>query len=118
MYDEPATAYFDDDASEARFKSEASGHRAIHLATHGYYLGSKCKPESSDNSSRSYHGFADDHPLLMSGLFLAGANLRRKYTDSLYAEDGVLTALEVSGMNLNGVDLVVLSACETGLGEI
>lgn len=54
----------------------------------------------------------------MSGLLLAGANLHGKDADIHGAEDGILTALEVTAMDLRGVDLVILSACETGLGEI
>jgi CHAT domain-containing protein len=55
---------------------------------------------------------------LLSGLFLAGANLHGEGADDLGAEDGILTAEEVTAMNLDGTQLVVLSACETGLGEV
>ena len=71
----------------------------LHIASHGFFL--------QDG------GVDAQHPLLRSGLALAGANLRR---DS--REDGVLTALEASGLNLWGTKLVTLSACDTGIGEV
>jgi CHAT domain-containing protein len=71
----------------------------LHIASHGFFL-------------RDAHVDAQ-HPLLRSGLALAGANLRRDPH-----EDGILTALEASGLNLWGTKLVTLSACDTGVGEV
>ena len=71
----------------------------LHLATHGFFL-------KNDEQNR-------ENPLLRSGLALYGANERRSGKD-----DGILTAYEVAGMNFLGTKLVVLSACETGNGEV
>lgn len=82
----------------------------IHLATHGFAF--------QDTLKRStFHYTVLQNPLLRSGLVLAGAN-DRSDRDALYAEDGILTAYEVSGFNVQGTKLVVLSACDSGLGEI
>lgn len=84
--------------------------RVLHLATHGYFC------EETDGSKIPLL----ENPLIRSGLAFSGANrLRFERTDSGYhAQDGILTALEVSGLNLVGTELVVLSACETGIGDV
>jgi CHAT domain-containing protein len=89
-------------ATEAALKRVAAP-RILHIATHGFFdqMGST-QPAGSDN------------PLLRSGLVLAGANRLAGGSN----EDGVLTALEASGLDLFGTKLVVLSACETGLGDV
>jgi CHAT domain-containing protein len=115
---EPADIYLGRDAGEDRFKSEAPGKRVIHLATHGYFLGGACQPEQQDREFASDMAYVGENPLLLSGLFLAGANLHGEGADSLAAEDGILTAFEISAMDLTGTRMVVLSACETGLGRV
>jgi len=115
---EPLSVYLGPSASEDRFKAEAPGTRIIHLATHGYFLGHECYSIDSDLRLDPDIGSVRENPLLLSGLFFAGANLHGKGTSGTLIEDGILTAYEVSAMNLSGTDLVVLSACETGLGEV
>lgn len=89
----------------------------LHIATHGFFL--EDKDSAGDKSLMAARdakaNVATENPLLRSGLALAGANLRG---DASGGDDGILTALEASGLNLWGTKLVVLSACDTGLGEI
>ena len=112
-------------ASEAAFKAKAPGHRVLHLATHGFFLGGNCK--SALEGARGIGGLKSpsvnepppivgENPLLLSGLALAGANLRN--AAGLDQEDGILTAEEIAAMNFSGVEWAVLSACDTGIGEI
>jgi CHAT domain-containing protein len=105
-------------ASEDMFKAEAPGRRIIHLATHGYCIPGESGQPRQGIRHDMYSGHFRENPLLLSGLFLAGANLHGKDAYSLGVEDGVLTAYEVSAMDLFGTEVVVLSACETGLGEV
>ena len=99
------------DATEAAIK-QVRGPSILHVATHGFFLGDQ-KSAASISLDPSQPIFSED-PLLRSGLILAGANQRR----SGAAEDGILTASEVTALDLWGTQLVVLSACDTGLGEV
>jgi CHAT domain-containing protein len=118
LTDEPVAVHLGPDATEDRFKAESAGRRVIHLATHGYFFESRCQPENAGTGFELDEIFVGENPLLLSGLLLAGANLHGEGADSLWAEDGILTAYEVSAMDLDGTELVVLSACETGLGKV
>jgi CHAT domain-containing protein len=94
----------------------------LHLATHGFFLPDKeLKPIPSAmndlNQLEKPRYFNLENPLLRSGLALAGFN-NRQNQQSNNTDDGVLTALEVAGLNLRGTELVVLSACETGVGDV
>ena len=100
-------------ASEENLKRIAPLSRRIHLATHGFVANRLLVP-----SGEYAEWYSLENPLLLSGLYLAGSNLVSAVTDQTQGEDGVLTALEVAGLDLRGTDLVVLSGCETGLGTI
>jgi CHAT domain-containing protein/Tfp pilus assembly protein PilF len=94
-------------ATEGQLK-RVRGPRILHIATHGFFLADQ--PERPEGS----RDLLAENPLLRSGLALAGANQRA----GAGGEDGVLTALEAAGLDLSGTRLVVLSACETGVGEV
>jgi CHAT domain-containing protein/tetratricopeptide (TPR) repeat protein len=107
-------------ATEAALK-QASGPRVLHVATHGFFLSDQ--PQAAPGETRGIRLAAGgetptsvpvENPLLRSGLALEGANRRR----GANGEDGILTALEAAGLDLRGTKLVILSACETGLGEV
>ena len=96
--------------------SQVTAPRIIHIATHGFFLTDRASASSNSTADRTRSINVNtkiENPLLRSGLALAGANLR-----SGAGDDGILTALEASGLNLWGTKLVVLSACDTGLGEV
>jgi CHAT domain-containing protein len=109
-----ATVLTGTQATETSLK-QVSAPRIIHIATHGFFLSDTPVPPtaSGENSRGLSANVKIENPLLRSGLALAGANLRRSGGD-----DGILTALEASGLNLWGTKLVTLSACDTGLGEV
>ncbi|HET6883150.1 MAG TPA: CHAT domain-containing tetratricopeptide repeat protein [Pirellulales bacterium] len=105
--------YTDRWALEAVFKAVHQP-RVIVLSTHGFF-----QPDESDSLAAPSSGAraAPGNPLLRCGLLLAGCN---KPVDVSLGdgEDGILTGLEIVSTDLRGTELVVLSACETGLGEV
>lgn len=109
------TAYLDERATKSAITKIRSP-RVLHIATHGFFLADQRPPDQSGRVVRL--SSAVDDPMLRSGLFFAGANRVRSGAPlAPGADDGVLTAYEASQLNLQGTELVVLSACETGLGE-
>ncbi len=104
--------YTGSDAMEEQFK-KIQGYqspRIIHVATHGFFF---------DDINQGEHYNAAKNPLNRAGLLFAGANNAWKNETELKGfEDGILTASEASTLNLRNTQLVVLSACETGLGEV
>jgi CHAT domain-containing protein/tetratricopeptide (TPR) repeat protein len=117
----PNIKYMGAEANEESFKN-LSGHspELLHIATHGFFLEDEKQireigfMQMMGSQKRLYI-----NPLLRSGLLFAGANrawTNKNVVDGI--EDGILTAEEIAYLNLSNTKLVVLSACETGLGEI
>jgi CHAT domain-containing protein len=114
------------DATEESFKNfganNSASPRILHIATHGYFFSDeKNKVNDPGLGKQTEPVFkVADHPMLRSGLILAGGNHAWKTGKPFQEgmEDGILTAYEISQMNLSHTELVVLSACETGLGDI
>ncbi|MEO6301612.1 MAG: CHAT domain-containing tetratricopeptide repeat protein [Bacteroidia bacterium] len=121
-------------ATESEFKIKSQQSNIIHIATHGFFFpepDAYTYTEKQDSTNKKtqiyrrgesavgiYNFIINKNPLMRSGLVFAGANevwSRKEYIDK---EDGVLTAQEVATLDLRKTNLVVLSACETGLGDV
>jgi CHAT domain-containing protein/Tfp pilus assembly protein PilF len=112
-----ARLYTGAEASEAQLK-QLSAPAILHLATHGFFLRPSAPARMAaatqgSPSSNQNPALDREDALVLSGVALAGANQR----SSGNGEDGILTALEVASLDLWGTRMVVLSACETGLGD-
>ncbi|MEO6037086.1 MAG: CHAT domain-containing tetratricopeptide repeat protein, partial [Saprospiraceae bacterium] len=93
--------------------------RIVHFATHGYFFPDPQNSLSPAQARKEVAFKVSKNPLLRSGLIFAGAQqIWSSNQPPAGREDGVLTAQEISLMNLSGTELAVLSACETGLGDI
>ncbi|OSZ81337.1 hypothetical protein CAP36_08910 [Chitinophagaceae bacterium IBVUCB2] len=108
------------EASEENLK-ELSGKspQILHIATHGFFLpAADNKRKENSISNENTFTLAND-PLLRSGLILAGGNYAWSGKTPIEGgEDGIATAYEISQLNLSNTELVVLSACETALGDV
>ncbi len=115
------------DTREADLKQVVSP-RVLHLATHGFFLSDQEFKRTNAFASglletgpvaarRPSPGEAWENPMVRCGLALAGANHVRQITNAV-AEDGLLTGLEASLLNLQGTELVILSACDSGSGDV
>jgi len=103
------------DATETSLKQLHSP-RILHVASHGFFLSDQelAAEVKKRSTSEQPAAPAGENPLLRSGIALAGANARRSGAN----DDGILTALEVAQIDLQGTQLVVLSACDSGVGDI
>lgn len=108
--------YLETDATEEQVKQVESP-SVLHIATHGFYT-PEIDPSEVEQLTEN-EAMLSENPLLKTGLLLKGAGdvfAKTKYNYNL--ESGILTASEAMNLNLDKTDLVVLSACETGLGDI
>jgi CHAT domain-containing protein/Tfp pilus assembly protein PilF len=118
----PVKSYVGPEALEEVLKAMPAP-RVLHLATHGFFLDHEPAAPSSDNDGEGA-GWARgklktvDNPLLRSGIVLAGANQVGDKKAKTQAEDGWVTAEEIALLDLRGTELVVLSACQSGLGDV
>ena len=110
------STFLKDDATESSVKQVTSP-RVMHIATHGYFF----EDIPQDNSDDRFMGMDKQKiiqdPLLRSGLLFTGAN-KTLQGEKMEGENGLLSAYEASMLNLKETELVVLSACETGRGEV
>jgi CHAT domain-containing protein/tetratricopeptide (TPR) repeat protein len=109
------SVFIDQYASEENLR-KVNSPKILHIATHGFYL------KDVDSDDKFFLGFdkttIKNNSLLRSGIILAGAGPSTQDSTNTNSEnDGILTASEACLLELNGTDLVVLSACQTGLGD-
>jgi CHAT domain-containing protein len=110
------------EASVARLVRDLPAARWAHLATHGFFAAGRSAERRALLDERDFargvgrerRGAGARNPLVQTGLVLAGANRPRQDPDD---DGGLLTAEAVAGLDLAGMELAVLSACQTGLGE-
>jgi CHAT domain-containing protein len=108
--------YVENSASEEKIK-ELNNPKIFHIGTHGFY-----RPTAQISLQTELEGneaALTQNPLMRTGLLLRGAGDLMDKTDyNFNMESGILTAYEAMNLNLDKTDLVVLSACETGLGDL
>jgi CHAT domain-containing protein len=117
-YKVKATALYGANATEAKVK-EINSPSILHIATHGYFLADLDQLETTKILGVDVSA-AKENPLLRSGVLLANCEnvFDENFHPSPNSENGILTAYEAMSLNLDKTDLVVLSACETGLGSV
>ena len=126
--DVSVSTYTDTYGTEESFKALAGkGLNLIHLATHGMYIGASEAESKKKDTNLSFiqldendgNHIQEDKSLSRSFLVMSGGDMlpsHKEIPDNL--EDGILTASEISKLDLRGLGLVVLSACQTALGDI
>lgn len=125
----PYIYYIGKDATEESFKQlDGTKPKAMHIATHGFYY-TEAETKKSQFARHEIELVTDGYPntgrfiedksMTRSGLLFSGCNRAFRHEQIPEGEeDGILTAQEISTLDLRGLDLVVLSACQTGLGDV
>ena len=125
----PYVYYNGTDGTEESFKQlDGTRPKLMHIATHGFFLTEEEAKKSwltspkmllmAENPLKASRP-VEDKPMTRSGLLLSGCNHAIQHEQIPESEeDGILTAQEISTLDLRGLDLVVLSACQTGLGDV
>ena len=113
--------FTDTKATETRLKSySGNSSKVLHISTHGFYFSPPDKDSLLDVRRVQGNSFSKAvEPMMRSGLLLSGANnIWTGRTPADISNDGVLTAYEIANLDFSNTELVVLSACDTGLGDI
>ena len=107
-------------ASEKNLKAlDNKAPQVLHIATHGFFLPDPGESKIEKDLGRTNAYTLAKEPLLRSGLILAGGNYAWSGKEPIEGvEDGIVTAYEIAQLNLSNTELVVLSACETALGDV
>jgi CHAT domain-containing protein len=114
------------EATEDIVQREAGRHRYLHLSTHGFFASGDCRRTLATKGPQLSFGTVEQlgdgeyefDPMALSGLILAGANDRHDRNRKKTPHDGIWTAKEIASLDLGQTEFAVLSACETGLGEL
>ncbi|MDD5087484.1 MAG: CHAT domain-containing tetratricopeptide repeat protein [bacterium] len=112
----PAVLLAGKDATEKMFRQYCRGNYAIHMATHGYWDPASVRDQ--DRGARSPDARTMTCSLLHSGLVLGESCSREYCSDTTSDEDGILHAEEIASLDLRGTQLVVLTSCNSGIGDI
>lgn len=105
--------------NEAVLRASIANHDVVHIASHGYYWNDN-QVRMNKRMKFMANATPNNLPMLTSGLMVSGVNqtIANKWTDTDVDNDGIVTSAEISEMDLSAAKLVVLSACQSGIGLV